>query len=120
LFAVFCAGPALADYTDTVVLKNGDRITGDVNSLAQGRLSFDTDAMGTVSIEWDKVAEILSEKSMQVETTGGIRYFGQLERSARDAEVTVKTTESVETVAIADVVHITPIGQSFWGRTRAH
>lgn len=72
--------------------------------------------MGTVSIEWDKVAEILSEKSMQVETTGGVRYFGQLERPPRDAEVTVRTTESVETVAIAEVVHITPIEHSFWKR----
>lgn len=116
LFAVVCAGPALAKYTDTVVLKNGDRITGDVNSLAQGQLSFDTDAMGTVSIEWDKVAEILSEKSMQVETTGGIRFFGRLERPPDDAKVTVRTTESVETVAIAEVVHITPIEHSFWKR----
>jgi len=116
LFVVAFAGPALADYIDTVILTNGNRITGNVKGLAQGQLGFDTDAMGTVSIEWDKVAEILSATPMQVETTGGIRYFGQLEKPPRDAKVTVKSKESAKTIEIADVVHITPIADSFWGR----
>ncbi len=116
VFVAVFAGPAWADYTDTIILKNGDRITGNVKSLVQGQLRYDTDAMGTVSIEWDQVAEILSDKSMQVEIAGGTRYFGQLEKPPRDGEVTVKTERSVETVAVADVVHITPIGQSFWKR----
>ncbi len=47
-----------AAYTDTVVLKNGDRIRGEVKSLQQGKLEFKTDTMSTVYIKWDRVAEI--------------------------------------------------------------
>jgi hypothetical protein len=38
-----------ADKTDIVVLKNGDRITGEVKSLQARLLEFHTDAMGTVA-----------------------------------------------------------------------
>ena len=39
-----------APKTDVVVLKNGDKITGEVKTLERGRLEFSTDSMGTVYI----------------------------------------------------------------------
>jgi len=121
IVALILASPAWAKhtdkkYTDTIILKNGDQITGNVKSLAQGQLSFDTDAMGTVSIEWTKVAEILSSRPMVLVTTGGKRHFGEIERPPEEDEVRIKTTKAVETLSVSDVVHITPIGQSFWSR----
>ncbi len=41
------AGPK----TDTVVLVNGDRITGEIRSLDRGRLTFHTDIMKTIYID---------------------------------------------------------------------
>ncbi len=38
--------------TDSVVLDNGNLITGELKSLENGIIRFSTDAMGTVSIEW--------------------------------------------------------------------
>ncbi len=42
-----------AEKTDVIYLQNGDRITGEINSLFRGKLAFETDHMGTVFIEWD-------------------------------------------------------------------
>ena len=39
--------------TDVVILKNGDRITGEIKKLDRGKLKLKTDDMSTVYIELD-------------------------------------------------------------------
>ena len=60
LLALLFSPLARAEKTDIVVLKNGDKITGEVKGLERGKLEFSTDSMGTVSIEWEDIQEILS------------------------------------------------------------
>ena len=38
--------------------RNGDRLTGEVVQMRQGKLQVKTDDAGTLSIEWDKIASI--------------------------------------------------------------
>ena len=116
LAGLILAGPALAEYTDTIVLKNGDTLTGNVKALAQGQLSLDTDAMGTVLIEWDKIAEITSATEMQVETTTTERYFGVLAEPTRNGEIVVQTSTGPKAIASDNIVHVTPINASPWKR----
>ena len=40
-----------APKTDIIIFKNGDKLTGEIKSLKRGKLSFNTDATGTISIE---------------------------------------------------------------------
>jgi hypothetical protein len=40
------------------VLVNGDRFTGEVVQMRQGKLEVKTDDAGTISIEWDKIASL--------------------------------------------------------------
>jgi hypothetical protein len=69
--------PALAEKTDIVVLRNGDRVTGEVQQLSYGRLEFKTDDMGTVYIEWDKIASLTTNQQLQVELNDGGRLVGR-------------------------------------------
>ncbi len=110
--------PALsfADYKDIVVLENGNEILGTIKSLTQGQLLFDTDAMGTVTIQWDKIVEIRSDAPMDIEATDGKRYFGTLEKSGRAEQVTISSGTSSDSLAIVDLVEIVPIGGSFLKR----
>ncbi len=62
------AGTAAAD---TVVLKNGDRLTGTVDSIAGGRLLLVTEYAGNVPIKLDQVAEVVSEAAFDVRTSDG-------------------------------------------------
>ena len=50
--------PALAAKIDTVVLENGNLVTGEIKELQQGKLKYSTDSMGTVYIEWDEIEKI--------------------------------------------------------------
>jgi hypothetical protein len=98
-----------APKTDTVYFKNGDKLTGEVKSLKRGRLSLNTDATGTITIEWDKIAGVISSQQIQVETTSGIRYFGNLTSSKEDPSVIVVTKNGPQTLDPERVIIMSPI-----------
>ena len=51
-----------AALADTVVLKNGDRLTGAVTQIAGGKLTLHTDYAGDVAISFDQVSSVKVEK----------------------------------------------------------
>ena len=53
LSLLWSGGLHAAPKTDVVILVNGDRITGEVKALEKGILSYSTDSIGTISIEWE-------------------------------------------------------------------
>lgn len=93
---IFGVQPAVAS-TDVVEFRNGDRLSGDAKSLDRGRLAFETDATGTIYLEWQEIAYLSIDENRQVELQNGQRYFGKLLR-ADDAEIIVveTTTDKVE------------------------
>lgn len=84
--------------TDVIVMKNGDRITGNVKGLDGGRLSVSLDYVdGTISLDWLKVVRLESNKLFVVFTSDGASYEGSLVTTQSDLEQPVKiriTTEA--------------------------
>lgn len=109
---------ALAAKTDVVWLVNGNDVTGEIKTLEFGSLSYSTDSMGTVSIDWIDVVGISSPQSLQVETADGTRYFGRLLPGDSDQQVRVATQNGEITLQLIDIVRMTPIDMedSFWSR----
>jgi Protein of unknown function, DUF481 len=108
-------GSAYAAKTDVVTLTNGDRLTCEIKLLDKGRLQVSTDDLGTVNIEWDKVASVIAYRLFNVETSSGQRLLGQL---TTDQPGTLNVVEATGIVSLAQatVVYIAPIGQKFWSR----
>src|SRR5688572_26213289 len=79
---------AYAASTDVVVMRNGDRITGEVKQLSRGHLKLTTDDLGTLYIEWDKIAAIKTALRYEVVTSNGLRYVGVLTADADELRVT--------------------------------
>jgi putative salt-induced outer membrane protein YdiY len=69
-----------AAYADTVIVDSGDRLNGEIEKLENGKLSLKTSYAGTIRIDWDKVVEMDSAASYQVETETGLRLRGPLHR----------------------------------------
>jgi hypothetical protein len=89
--AIGLAGTAwAAPKTDVIVLVNGDRLTGEVKGLERGKLSFKTDATGTIQVEWDKVASLQSGQYLQVELTSGLRYAGRAPQHDREGQLLIR------------------------------
>ncbi len=102
--------------TDLVVLNNGDRLTGEIKGLSRGRLSLDVSAMGIVSIKWDRVTEVTTAFSYQVETESGERLLGTLSSAAPGSLVVIDVAGARRTLALRSIVGLDPIGRSFWSR----
>jgi hypothetical protein len=111
LCLVVAAGVAEGQKTDSVWFRNGDRITGEVKSLFRARLKYSTDDLGTIYIEWDKVVRISSRATFEVQLGSGEKHYGIL-GLARDGSVVV----GVDTLALAEVVTITPIKRKVLSR----
>jgi hypothetical protein len=99
--------------TDVVTLANGDHITGEVVVVERGRLEFKTDDAGTLYLEWDKLASLVTRQLVEVVATDGRRFLGSLEPSA-DRSITVAGTDGNVTLPMTDVALIRTIGRSFW------
>ena len=109
------ATSALAADTDLVVLRNGDRIHGEIKRLQFARLELSTASMSTVYVEWDKVVGLVSPNFFEVETRDGARYYGSLESDA-PGMLGVALEGTTTPLDILTVVRIRRIKESFWDR----
>lgn len=105
------AGVAEAQKTDSVWIRNGDRITGEVKSLARALLKYSTDDLGTISIEWDKVDRISSNATFEIQLRSGIKHYGPLGLGRNGTLVL-----GLDTLLLADIVRITPIKSTLVAR----
>src|SRR5262245_55445559 len=109
------AAPARAAKTDIVVLRNGDRLTCEVDELERGRLTVKTDDMGTIQIEWDKVQSVTAASEFDVDDLVGHRYVGAL-AAAASGELSITSGSEAQAVRLLDVARITRIRATFWQR----
>jgi hypothetical protein len=57
--------------TDKVHLKNGDILTGEIQSMKLGLLTYKMDGPGTISIKWEEVIKISSDKIFEFTLKSG-------------------------------------------------
>ena len=113
---VACSATAWAAKTDVVLLKNGDRVTGEVKGLERGKLTLSTDSMGTVFIDWVEIEEIFSSTGQAIELTNGQRFYGPLAKGEDDDMMMVKTERGSVGVSTQDIVNMYPVEAGFWDR----
>jgi len=101
--------------TDTVVMRNGDRLVGEVEGLRQGTLQFKTDTMGTVFIKWDRVERLTAPRYFEVETSAGLKFYGTIQPGTT-GQLGVLADGRVTDLDMASVIKIRPLSQSFWDR----
>jgi hypothetical protein len=107
---------ALAARTDVIVLANSDRITGEVRTLSRGQLQVKTDDLGTVSIEWDKVATLTTAGRFAIDTRDGRRLVGAFGATpAGQAGLSIVDADGqTVTLSFLDVVSFSPIRSRFF------
>ena len=72
--------PVLArENTDVIVMKNGDRMTGQIKGFNAGVLYLELEYVdGTMKVQWSKVARLESKHQFIVETQEGSKYTGTI------------------------------------------
>jgi hypothetical protein len=108
-----------AQKTDILVMRNGDRITGEIKELTRGKLDYSTDDAGRLSVEWEKVARLTSANVFEIEVTSGRKYQGWLKDAAADGWLVVEGAGS-DTLRIPSVVEISTLNARFTQRLKAY
>jgi hypothetical protein len=116
LLLLVASSPLAADKTDVVILENGDQITGEVKKLERGKLTYKTDHMGTLQIEWKDIARVTSRAHFEVENVAGEIYYGVLGVSPDAGRLAVTEGAHANLLDHMSVVKISPIEETFWGR----
>jgi putative salt-induced outer membrane protein YdiY len=80
---------------DTVVLRNSDKLTGEIVKLEQQKLHLKTDYAGTVQIEWKMVEKVVGEREMLIETDTGRRIVGRIRPASAGVEVSGAREQAV-------------------------
>jgi putative salt-induced outer membrane protein YdiY len=74
LLTVFAAG----SLADQVTLKNGDRLSGDIESSDGKALTLKTDYAGEITIQWDAVVGIESSQNLNLTLKDGTKLSGKI------------------------------------------
>jgi len=100
------AGTALAD---EVHLKNGDRLSGELLRMEGGKLIFKTSYAGEVTINWEEVASLSTEKPLKVILTDQTAVEGAtVATAAGKMKLDTGKLEQPASFALADVQAINP------------
>jgi putative salt-induced outer membrane protein YdiY len=106
LFVCSFAGNAFADQ---VYLKNGDRITGQVITMKEGKLIFEASYAGEISIDWEEVSELKTDVPITVILSDETSLQG-FSAAGEDGKMRLKTEKIPEPVSfnIAEVTTVNP------------
>ena len=80
---------------DQVVLKNGDRLTGQVVKFDGKNLTIKSEFAGEVNIPWSAVQQITSDQPLQVQSSTGQTAVGPVTTRDGNVEVITKTSGTV-------------------------
>ncbi len=106
--------PSFAQKTDVVVLKNGDKITGEVKFMRVGILTYKTDNMETIEIQWNKIKSITTKNFFEIEVADGRVFFGSIAPGEEEDRMTVKGVTMDHNLFMKYIVRINRIKESFW------
>lgn len=113
--------PAVAKRNDDVVImKNGDRFTGEIKGLQYGKLEFSSDYMEeSVHLDWERVDVLESKDNFIVTLADGQRITGVIKKTAAEGkkkQFTIATADSTIEVSPPSVIKIDQRETSFWNQ----
>jgi len=107
--------------SDSLVLKNGDVIIGDLKEMSRAVAIIETDySKSDFQIEWDGIKEIYTEQSYLITISDGERFNGKIQ-SVSDKNVKVLLDDgATEQIPFMDIVYIKAIDEGFWNKIAAY
>jgi hypothetical protein len=113
----------LAAAADEVVLRNGDRIRGEITSLADGKLLLRTDYAGEIALRWREVAALSTTGPVTVMRAGArTPLHGTLQALYGGRLLLVAPDGAAHELSLDEITHLNPppwesgIGAAYAGR----
>lgn len=106
---------------DSLILKNGNVIVGEIKSMTNGVLTIETDySKSDFTIEWSGIKEIYSKTRFLITLTNGQRINGNMRTDTVGAKVVIVDADQkqIET-KLKDIVYLKSVKSSFLSRLDA-
>ncbi len=102
--------------SDILVLRNGDRVTGEFRQLQRGIVTFKTDAASTIYIKWPRVVTARTEKTFEIVMADGSTHLGSLPELGEAGRLKILIESRTFDVALDSVVEMVRIKKTVWER----
>jgi putative salt-induced outer membrane protein YdiY len=104
---------------DVIIMKNGDRLTGEIKRLEEGKLVFSASYMAAdVSVDWSQVERLETKDEFSVYLTGGGAHTGVISKKSTAADASPSFSIYSGTGEIQafrnEVVVVRPVEDSPW------
>jgi hypothetical protein len=122
LAAVLVAASSALAQRDSLILKNGDVIVGELKSLDAGVVTMETGySKHDFTIEWTGVKGIYAPRRFLITLKDGRRFNGSVRSAVRDSVVLADDLggDTLETT-LEEVVFLRVLETDFWSRLRAN
>jgi putative salt-induced outer membrane protein YdiY len=106
---------------DFVILKNGDKITGEIKLLNKADLQIDPGYGENIFIiDWNEVVHIESAREFIIETDEGKRFIGVVRTDPRsEDQILIQGKNLAVSLKQSHLVFLKPVEEDFWGRLDA-
>ena len=98
----------LAQAQDVIIFTNGDRLTGKIERLERGKLSFDSPIIDqSVQVDWNQIERVESQRLFQFHTAAGERLLGRIVEMSHETagdEIVILEGTSRRTFAHDEIV----------------
>lgn len=92
---------------DQVEFKSGDRLTGTVKSVAGGKMLFDSDVAGAMTLKMDAIKTFSTVNPIEIVQTNGTVVIQKVGVGA-DGQVIVQAEAAPQTMALAEIAKVNP------------
>jgi len=121
LFLMLVSSTYAKNDDDVVVLKNGDRITGEIKGLQRGEFKIKADYMAeAVRLDWTKIERIESKSTFIISLVDGKLFTSGMRLMASNSNhapnFIIGPSDSALRVQQLDVIRILPVDPGFWKR----
>jgi len=115
--AIAATAPASAD---EIQFTNGDKLTGKIVKLADGKLGFDSKVAGTIAVNWTDVATLSSDEPVTVVLDGGQVVVDKLVPAEPGSVKTAGNGQiTSQTIVLASTAKLNPEPVQWKGRVTA-
>ena len=120
ILLIICTMQAFSQ-NDTLVMKNGDVLVGEIKELQEGVMKFETDYSDKdFAIEWNNVREIYTSTIFIISLSEGDRINGSIKTDPTDSSrVLIFERGGMKSSRRMDIVYLKGIEETFFGRLDA-
>ena len=100
-------------YADVLVLKNGDRITGEIKRIWDSEITIEPEYSDEFKVDVPAVGHIESERDFEIELEDGTKFVAQLDGADANGNQIVKAGGETVTVPLAELFELDEPAKEF-------